>query len=115
MDLTTGQEKIAERLAELLIASPIDEALKSSILENLDQMPMHHMVKLMEFLTEQGKELSTLETNLDDLVRQHQAEWRALEKKQDATAMAMVDDAVAGAMEGAVLQEDLQNAEEEGV
>lgn len=108
--LTEQQQKLADRIAQLLAASPLEDWIKTELLNNLDRMPEHQLVQLVGFLTDQESEMSSIEEELKALARRHAAEWKALEKKQESTAMNIVNAAVAAADAEGATAENLNEA-----
>ncbi len=81
----------AEKIGELLAASPLKEEIKVAILDNLAEMPERALDDLIKALTAEGKMIANLSEELEKFTTHQNEYWRDLEETQKEA----VDDVVA--------------------
>ncbi len=90
MTIMTIAQK-AEKIGELLAASPISEELKTAILNNLGEMPERALDALLTALTNEHQLFGNLALELEKFTAHQNEYWRDLEEEQREA----VDDVVA--------------------
>lgn len=80
--LTPEQKEIAERLAELLSQSTLDDSIKENIIDHLDQLPEEYVVKLVETLETENDQLEKVASDIDAYLTEQSAGWAEVENQQ---------------------------------
>jgi hypothetical protein len=96
-DLTTGQQKLADQVAELLANAPLPPDITQQILDNLQNLPEQSLAELVRWLSDRNMAVAELEAALVSLQEKHEAEWQALEKQQQHDVDAILADEMATA------------------
>jgi len=101
----TNQKEIAERLAELLVKSTLDEDLKEHIIEKIDQVPEEMVSRLLEVLEEENDQLEAMAAKIDKYLTDQEAGWTDIEEEQRKLAEKLTDDMAGSLEDSAKLQE----------
>ena len=95
MSLNKVQNEIAEKLGRLLAESPLDEEIKSTILEHLDKMPENMVFKLVDALEMESEELERIVFEMNLFLKEQAGNWKKVEEEQKNMADAVVNKWVA--------------------
>ena len=87
MVLSNTQKEIAHNIAHLLAESPLDEQIKSTILDGLDKLPEHLLFKLHDTLQGERDELKKAAFEIDMFLQNQTKEWEELEIQQKAAIL----------------------------
>jgi|SRR3989344_4606149 len=82
-------ETMIDRLGHLLAESPLDEKIKQAILDNLDKIPGHMMVGLLDALNAEREQLKNLEFDLKSFEEEQDNKGGELEAKKKAVVESM--------------------------
>ena len=85
------QKEVQERLAKLLVFSPLAEDLKKVLIDNLDKIPDYHIFDLIDALEKEKVELERIALDIKLYLEQQDKDWKDLEAKQEALADEVVD------------------------
>lgn len=91
MTLNKNQIEVAEKVARLLAESPLDSRIKEALLEDFDKIPEHLIIKLLEMLESEAKQLDVVVKEIDDFKKKQDKNWANLEKDQKALADSIVE------------------------
>ncbi|MEK9157953.1 MAG: hypothetical protein AAB638_02090 [Patescibacteria group bacterium] len=90
--MTQQIEQLAERIGELLAASPLDQKFKDAILENLDTMPEDLVFKLKDVLEGERDEADTVISEIEIFLKEQDERWAKLEEEQQKAASDVADE-----------------------
>ncbi len=82
MSLTPEQQEMAQRLAELLGQSELDDQVKETIMDNLDKIPEEDILKLMDALENENDQIEKLARNIESFINEQESGWEGVEKEQ---------------------------------
>lgn len=80
--MATPSKEMAERLAELLAQSILDDSLKDAIIDNLDKLPEEDVIKLIDALETENDQLLKIASDIETYLRDQEAGWEAVEEDQ---------------------------------
>lgn len=80
------QNRLAERLGQLLAESPLDDATKEQILDRLAEMTQGELFELHDMFLKERQQVSKIAAWHQILNQQSQGDWEKLEKAQQAAA-----------------------------
>lgn len=104
-DLTPTQKEMAERIAELLARSTLDEDLKEQIVEKIDTLPEEMVSALLEALEEENDQLESIAAKIDKYLTNQEAGWSDIEEEQRKLAEKWSDDMAQNLDDQAKIQE----------
>ena len=105
MSLTQVQKEMAERIAELLVQSNLDEALKELIIDGLDELPEGLTSKLLETLETENEQLEKVALGIEKYLADQDSNWQDTEEKQKNFAEKFLEDAAQALDDQAQIQE----------
>jgi len=91
MELNETQQKMAERIGELLAESPLDEDMKQVILDGLDKLPEHMLVKLLDVLERESNELERFAAEVESFLASQEDNWDKTSKEQEKFAQELIE------------------------
>ena len=80
-----------KRCGVLLAQSPLDEAIKDAIVENVGKMTEDQLDQIIHSLERETIELVSLTKILESFDRQQDEDWKELEKKQQEKAEKIIE------------------------
>jgi len=90
-ELNEKQKELADQVAKMLAASPLDEGIKNDLLENLDKMPERVLTRLLESLSREEEILESIALDMEFWENEQGENWKKLENEQAKTAESIVD------------------------
>lgn len=91
MELNETQQKMAERIGQLLAESPLDEDMKQVILHGLDKMPEYMVVKLLDVLERESDELGRVASEVEAFLASQENNWEQTSKNQEEFAQNLME------------------------
>ena len=82
MPLTPEQKEMAERLAELLSQSLLEDSQKELILDNINKLPEEDIVKLMAALEDENDQIQKIASKIETYLNDQETNWQNVEKEQ---------------------------------
>ncbi|GEM_PF-6272021 len=82
MPLSPEQKIMAERLAELLGQSTLDDSTKENIIENLDKLPEEDIAKLIRALEAENDQIDKIAADMEAYIAAEETGWEQVEKEQ---------------------------------
>ncbi len=92
--LTPAQQNIANKVAHLLAESPLDDEIKNGILENIDKLTEVQLFELKDMLEAEREQLKNFTFEMEEYIKQRDANWQKLETDQKAVAQKVIDNFV---------------------
>lgn len=93
MPISKTQEEVAERIAELLVQSSLDESLKELIIEKIDMLPESMVADLLSALETENNQLQIIATEIEKYVNNQEKGWEDVEVEQKSFAEKFLEDA----------------------
>ncbi|MCI0418074.1 MAG: hypothetical protein L0312_02445, partial [Acidobacteria bacterium] len=72
--------------------SLLDEEIKTALLDNLDKIPDHAVMALMDSLEKEREAIASLASDLEFMGRRKDLEWDELEAQQRAAAEQVIEE-----------------------
>ncbi|KKS25158.1 MAG: hypothetical protein UW43_C0008G0030 [Candidatus Yanofskybacteria bacterium GW2011_GWA1_44_21] len=94
MALTPTQEKIADRIGELLAESLLDEETKDLILSNLGNIPENLVNSLLSALEAEHEKLDEVTAEIQTFIKEQDGDWQTLETNQQNYAAQFMEKAL---------------------
>ncbi len=82
MPLSPEQKIMAERLAELLGQSTLDDSTKENIIENLDKLPEEDIAKLIRALEAENDQIDKIAADMEAYLAAEETGGEQIEKEQ---------------------------------
>jgi len=89
--MNEAQQKLADRIGELLAESPLDDEIKNSLLEKMEQIPERLLFRLKDALEREKEDLEAIAFDIDLFLKDQDKNWQKVEEEQKKTADAVVD------------------------
>lgn len=89
--LNKTQEQIAERLGQLLAESPLDDEIKTAVLNGLDRLPPHLVFKLLDVLEGEKEELERIVFEIDLFLKEQDDNWVKTSEDQKRATNSIID------------------------
>ena len=91
MALNEGQAQLAGKIGKLLAESPLDEEIKSLLLEKIGEIPEPLLFKLLDSLELENEELERIAFEIDLYLKEQDEGWQKVSKEQKKVADDSVD------------------------
>ena len=88
--MNEAQTQLAEKIGQLLAQSPLDDKIKSALLEKMDEIPEPLLFKLLDALEMENDDLERTAFEIDLYLREQDEAWKEVTEEQKKVA----DDAV---------------------
>ena len=82
MPLSPEQKIMAERLAELLGQSTLDDSTKENIIENLDKLPEEDIAKLIRALEAENDQIDKIAADMEAYLAAEETGGEQIEKEE---------------------------------
>lgn len=89
--LNQGQRQLADRIGELLAESPLDEEIKSLLLDNMEKIPEHLLFKLKDALEIEQEGLENIAFEIELFLKEQDDNWEKTKEDQQKTADTIID------------------------
>ncbi len=80
------QNRLAERLGQLLAESPLDNATKEAILERLDEMTEAELFELYDMLKKERKHVANIASQIQMMNSEQEKDWQEVAQNQKTAA-----------------------------
>lgn len=91
MALNEAQQKLADSIGELLSQSPLDDEIKSRLLEKMEDIPEHLLFRLKDALEKEKEELETVAFDIEMFLKDQDKDWQEVAEDQKKVAGEVVD------------------------
>jgi len=88
--MNEAQTQLAEKIGQLLAQSPLDDKIKSALLEKMDEIPEPLLFKLLDALEMENDDLERTAFEIDLYLREQDEAWKKVTEEQKKVA----DDAI---------------------
>lgn len=90
--MTKSQKEIAERVAELLVQSPLNDTLKDLIIDKIDTLPENMVSDLLNTLETENDRLEEIATKIGQYIDSQEAGWESVEEEQKSYSDKYLED-----------------------
>ena len=92
--MNEAQIQLAEKIGQLLAQSPLDEKIKSALLEKMGEIPEHLLFKLLDALEMENEDLERTAFEIDLFLKEQDEKWKKVAEEQKKVAEEAVDKVV---------------------
>ena len=103
--MTKPQKEIAERIAELLAQSFLDDHLKELIVDKIDLLPEGMIGDLLVALETENDQLDMMASKIEEYITEQESGWTDVQEKQKNYAEKFLEDAAQNLDDQARIQE----------
>lgn len=89
--MNEAQQKLADKIGELLAQSPLDDEIKNRLLEKMENIPEHLLFRLKDALETEKEELETVAFDIDIFLKDQDKNWQAVVEDQKKVAQGVTD------------------------
>ncbi len=93
MPISKTQEEVAQRIAELLVQSSLDDDLKELLIDKIDLLPEAMIADLLEVLETESSQLQIVASKIQDYINSQENGWEDIEVEQKSFAEKFLEDA----------------------
>ena len=84
--MNEAQTQLAEKIGQLLAQSPLDDKIKSALLEKMDEIPEPLLFKLLDALEMENDDLERTAFEIDLYLREQDEAWKEVTEEQKKIA-----------------------------
>jgi len=84
--MNEAQTQLAEKIGQLLAQSPLDDKIKSALLEKMDEIPEPLLFKLLDALEMENDDLERTAFEIDLYLREQDEAWKKVTEEQKKIA-----------------------------
>ena len=84
--MNEAQTQLAEKIGQLLAQSPLDDKIKSALLEKMDKIPEPLLFKLLDALEMENDDLERTAFEIDLYLREQDEAWKKVTEEQKKIA-----------------------------
>ena len=84
--MNEAQTQLAEKIGQLLAQSPLDDKIKSALLEKMDEIPEPLLFKLLDALEMENDDLERTAFEIDLYLREQDEAWKKVTEEQEKIA-----------------------------
>ncbi len=89
--MNEAQQKLADKIGELLAESPLDDEIKNSLLEKMEEIPEHLLFRLKDALETEKEELEAVTFDIGIFLKDQDKNWQAVVQDQKKVAGEVTD------------------------
>jgi len=89
--MNEAQTQLAEKIGKLLAESPLDEKIKSALLEKIGDIPEPLLFKLLDALKMENDDLERTAFDIDIFLKDQDKDWQKVVEDQKKVAGEVVD------------------------
>ena len=88
--MNEAQQKLADKIGELLAESPLDDEIKNLLLEKMEEIPENLLFLLQDALEREKEELETVAFDISIFLKDQDKDWHGVVEDQQKAADTIV-------------------------